>query len=138
MFAQGRRTFLRTIEIDINRAESYGKKLQREFEREFETLETCNSILRYYTLELFDVVIANFQFFFCVRELGQFIDPRRQSKSSSVVLVCAHCKLYSLVKFTVKFRIFNFAGIIAKYCKYIHVVIHMFANISYQLQASIG
>ena len=28
------------------RAESYGKKLQKEFEREYETLETCNSILR--------------------------------------------------------------------------------------------
>ena len=42
---QGRQTFLTTIELDINRAESYAKRLQKEFEREFETVGLCNDIL---------------------------------------------------------------------------------------------
>ena len=42
---QGRQMFLSTIELDINRAESYAKRLQREFEREFETVGVCNDIL---------------------------------------------------------------------------------------------
>ena len=42
---QGRQTFLTTIELDINRAESCAKRLQKEFEREFETVGLCNDIL---------------------------------------------------------------------------------------------
>ena len=42
---QGRQMFLSTIELDINRAESYAKRLQKEFEREFETVGVCNDIL---------------------------------------------------------------------------------------------
>ena len=42
---QGRQMFLSTIELDINRAESYAKRLQKEFEREFETVGLCNDIL---------------------------------------------------------------------------------------------
>ena len=42
---QGRQMFLNTIELDINRAESYAKRLQKEFEREFETVGLCNDIL---------------------------------------------------------------------------------------------
>ena len=42
---EGRQTFIKTLELDINRAESYNKKLQKEFDREFETVETCKSIL---------------------------------------------------------------------------------------------
>ena len=42
---QGRQTFLTTIELDINRAESTAKRLQKEFEREFETVGLCNDIL---------------------------------------------------------------------------------------------
>ena len=42
---QGRQIFLNTIELDINRAESYAKRLQKEFEREFETVGLCNDIL---------------------------------------------------------------------------------------------
>ena len=42
---EGRRAFLNTIELDINRAESYGKRLQKEFEREFETVVSCREIL---------------------------------------------------------------------------------------------
>ena len=41
----GRKAFLNTIEIDINRAESYGKRLQIEFEREYETFDLCQGIL---------------------------------------------------------------------------------------------
>ena len=42
---EGRRAFMNTIELDINRAESYGKRLQHEFEREFETLGMCKDIV---------------------------------------------------------------------------------------------
>ena len=42
---QARQTFLNTIELDINRAESYAKRLQKEFEREFETVGLCQDIL---------------------------------------------------------------------------------------------
>ena len=42
---QGRQMFLSTIELDINRAESYAKRLQKEFEREFETVGLCYDIL---------------------------------------------------------------------------------------------
>ena len=42
---KGRQMFLSTIELDINRAESYAKRLQKEFEREFETVGLCNDIL---------------------------------------------------------------------------------------------
>jgi len=42
---EGRKAFLNTIELDINRAESYGKRLQKEFEREYETVDLCQNIL---------------------------------------------------------------------------------------------
>ena len=42
---EGRKVFLNTIELDINRAESYGKRLQRVFEREYETVGLCQNIL---------------------------------------------------------------------------------------------
>ena len=42
---EGRKAFLNTIELDINRAESYGKRLQIEFEREYETVDLCQNIL---------------------------------------------------------------------------------------------
>ena len=42
---EGRKAFLNTIELDINRAESYGKRLQKEFEREYETAGLCFNIL---------------------------------------------------------------------------------------------
>ena len=42
---EGRKAFLNTIELDINRAESYGKRLQKEFEREYETVGLCQNIL---------------------------------------------------------------------------------------------
>ena len=41
----GRKAFLNTLEIDINRAESYGKRLQIEFEKEYETFNLCQDIL---------------------------------------------------------------------------------------------
>ena len=63
---EGRKQFLRTIELvsslhmrcnykkssvekhffqDINRAESYGKRMQKEFEREYETVGICQDII---------------------------------------------------------------------------------------------
>ena len=42
---EGRKAFLNTIELDINRAESYGKRLHIEFEREYETVGLCQNIL---------------------------------------------------------------------------------------------
>ena len=41
----GRKSFLNTIELNINQAESYGKRLQIEFEREYETVGLCEDIL---------------------------------------------------------------------------------------------
>ena len=41
----GREAFLKTIELDISRAESFGKRLQIEFQREYETVGLCQKIV---------------------------------------------------------------------------------------------
>ena len=41
----GRESFLKTIELDINRAESFGKRLQIEFQREYETVGLFQNII---------------------------------------------------------------------------------------------
>ena len=44
-YFNGRKCFLSTIELDTNRTESYGKRLQIKFERELETSGICKDIL---------------------------------------------------------------------------------------------
>ena len=44
-YFDGRKCFLNTIELDTNRAESHGKRLQIKFERELETAGICKDIL---------------------------------------------------------------------------------------------